>query len=94
MSSPSLASYVKPAPSSQDDGDKTAFEPPPAPPMREISLPFPTPRYCGDFAIHIRRDGSKAAFLGMVRGGRAEAFLEKLREVLGMLVAIVAFVVL
>ena len=51
MSSPSLASYVKPAPSA----------PAPSivePPMREISLPFPTPRYCGDFAIHIRRDGT------------------------------------
>ena len=27
------------------------------PPMRGITLPFPCPRYCGDFAIHIRRDG-------------------------------------
>ena len=26
--------------------------------MREVSLPFPTPRYCGDFDIHIRRDGT------------------------------------
>ena len=25
--------------------------------MRGITLPFPCPRYCGDFAIHVRRDG-------------------------------------
>lgn len=27
------------------------------PPMRGITTSFPCPRYCGDFAIHIRRDG-------------------------------------
>ena len=68
MPSPSLASYIKRPPASQRDGDKIAFSPPIAPPphrsphrpppMREISLPFPTPPYCGDFAIHIRRDGT------------------------------------
>ncbi len=61
MPSPSLASYVKLPPLSQDDSDKSAIASTASlvePPMREVSLPFPTPRYCGDFAIHIRRDGT------------------------------------
>ncbi len=52
MPSPSLASYVKPA------SQKGAASSPVVPPMRGFSLPFSTPPYCGDFAIHIRRDGT------------------------------------